>query len=511
MANKKNSFFQRLIESIIGGKDSDAERKRQLKNIAKTLAKTHYKFYKPSSDQVLPMLGKLFFEIYKAISNSQIMFNNQNNPNYYKNLVIDNSLSEMQKKLIDSLSEEAIQESAKTMQAAQLKEKIRTDLASFSSNFDQARIQSIDTIYSKLMAFKSFCTFDYYFLLKKFDSTIKENDFSRPLKLNPIDASYIADDLKDFLSIIWSIPLSDDWSDMMQILKTAKGTEPIKPSQWTKITARLNQIKNSRVLEMIIQLTTKDPYYEVTHEEKREQILEAYVEKIKNQAVAAVRKLENEQKNSKIDGILKQIFNTTSVYALQNYTEEASAPFQKKNLGSFEYAKPLSYMKAFLIEYVKKEVREYADLVLIRGKWSTTPLSSEMSESYNALLEISELIVQFDKKLSEEEGEFGLKLKTLLPRAERDKEAANIIKTILGDCNSIARDYIMRATRNLITFAKNTKALIEDYQKPHGEMIINWKELDRFAESPINELGVGVYKKIYLIVNLMQGLLGSQA
>ena len=38
----------------------------------------------------------------------------------------------------------------------------------------------------------------------------------------------------------------------------------------------------------------------------------------------------------------------------------------------------------------------------------------------------------------------------------------------------------------------------------------NWKELERFAETPIKELGVGVYKKIYLIVQLMQGILGSQ-
>ena len=37
----------------------------------------------------------------------------------------------------------------------------------------------------------------------------------------------------------------------------------------------------------------------------------------------------------------------------------------------------------------------------------------------------------------------------------------------------------------------------------------NWKELERFAETPIKELSVNVYKKIYLVVQLMQGLVNS--
>ncbi len=56
----------------------------------------------------------------------------------------------------------------------------------------------------------------------------------------------------------------------------------------------------------------------------------------------------------------------------------------------------------------------------------------------------------------------------------------------------------------MISFAKILKSVIEDHQKPKGEIVMNWKELDRFAEHPINQLGVEVYKKIYLFVQLMQ-------
>ena len=67
------------------------------------------------------------------------------------------------------------------------------------------------------------------------------------------------------------------------------------------------------------------------------------------------------------------------------------------------------------------------------------------------------------------------------------------------------------ATRDMITFAKNVKMLLADYQKKNPELITNWKELERFAEHPLQELGVEVYKKIYLLVTLMQNFIGSGA
>lgn len=507
MAKKSESFFSRIFSSIFGGDDPDAEKKKRLKSIAKNLSKQRFKFYKASSDQALPAFGKFFFDIYKAVSNCQIMFNNMPNPNYYKNLVVDVSLSENQKKLIEALSEEAIQTESRSMDFNQLKLKVKSDLENFESEFDQQKIQNVDAIYSMLMSFRAFCTFDYYFILRKFDSTMRENDTNHSPKFNAIDASYIADDLKDFLSVIWSMPLEKDWNQMLAVLKAARGVEPIKPQLWNKLVKLLIQVKNSNVIEMIIQLTTKDPNYMTQAEIKQEQIVDAYISNVQKEASQAIQKLENEQKNSKIDSLITQIFSTTSIRGVKYYTEENGAELSRRGFDGFIYARPLNYLKAFLIEYVKRDVREFADLVLVRGKWSTVQLSAQMSDAYNLLLEYSEKITAFDNKLSEENGEFGTKIKTLLPRSDRDKESANIIRTTLRDCNGLAREYIVSTTKNLISFAKSTKALLEDYQKQHPEMITNWKELERFAEHPIKELGVEVYKKIYLIVSLMQSFL----
>lgn len=504
------SFFQKVLGSFFGRKDPEAEKKRVLKQIAKNLSKTRYKFYKHGSDQVLPALAKFFFEIYKAVAPCQISFNAQQNPNAYKLMIIDYSLSEQQKQLIEGISEESITSLSANTPFDQLKKKVKEDCDRLASDFGQDKIAQIDALNVKLTKFKQFCQYDFYFLLKKFDSALAENSFQSAPDFKAIDASYVAEDLKDFLAVAWALPFNEDWNDVFQLFKAMRGVEPMKQAHWNKIVSRLNQMRVAQVFEMMIQLITKDPAYEVTVDEKREPIASQYIEKVRTEAVTTIRTLENDQKNSKIDSLLGQIFNTTSIFATKHYTEEASAAFQRKGLTGYEYAKPLNYLKSFLIEFVKRDVRELADLVLVRGKWSNPTLSQQMSESYNALMEASEKITAFDNKHNEEGGEFGTKLKTLLPRCDRDREAKGIIRTILSDSNNIAREFIVKTTKHLIAFAKDTKLLLDDYKKqPRAEMLTNWKEVERFAERSIEELSVEVYKKTYLFVQLMQSFLGN--
>ena len=161
------------------------------------------------------------------------------------------------------------------------------------------------------------------------------------------------------------------------------------------------------------------------------------------------------------------------------------------------------------MDYIKKDVRELADLILIRGKWSTSGLSTPMSEAYHQILELSNKIIEFDETLADGSVING-KFKTLLTRCERDKEAMNIIRTILKDTNSAARDILVSGTQEIITFARNLKLVLEDYAKPHPELVINWKELEHFADYNIKTHAVEIYKKLHLFVNLMQSLLANK-
>ena len=83
-------------------------------------------------------------------------------------------------------------------------------------------------------------------------------------------------------------------------------------------------------------------------------------------------------------------------------------------------------------------------------------------------------------------------------------EAQKVMTSLLEDVNSDAKELITESSKRLISVGKTIKALLEDHEKQRPELLINWKELDRFAEIPIKEMGIDLYKKIYLFVSLMQ-------
>lgn len=512
-SNKNNSdgnFFQRIIFSLFGSSDPEYEKKRLLRVISKDLSKSKYKFFKHNGVEALPSMAKYFYELYKVLGPAQIMFQSMTNPNAIKIAVIDASLSEKQRQLSEQLTEETILSQAKTLSAKEVSDKAHNTLSSFLAEFDSDKIEHIDTLYNRINLFKALCGYDYYFFLKKFCSGLQERNFSAVPKFESISAEYVLDDLKDFIAIAWGIPTDNKWESCLKLFRDLKGIEPISLSVWTKVLARIKNLKESHTLEMIIQYASSDPSYTPTVELHEEHIVDAYLNKIKTQTELTIKQIERQQVNSKVDQLINQLFGTTAIVRLKGYTEQASQVFEKKGIGSFKYHQPLNCLKAFLLDYVKKDIREFSDLVMVRGTWTSQSLVTPSSESYNQLLSISDKITVFDESYLES-AELGSKIKTILPKIERDRDSANIIKTLLRDANDQAADFLTSATQALVVFGKTVKNLVEDHDKPHPELLTNWKEIDHIADPPIKEQGAAVYKKIYLFVSLMQCFLKPSA
>ncbi|MCR4789771.1 MAG: hypothetical protein K5839_01690 [Treponemataceae bacterium] len=237
--NSGESFFQKFFSRLFKSSDPEAEKKRQLKNIAKDLSKCKYKFLKTNSNEVTGQLAKYFYDIYKAIAPAQAIIRNITNPNALKNAVILFVMEGKQQELYDKLSEEYILAQAEKVPFNELEEEIKRNLATLSSEFDSDKIAKINDIYIKMEAFKTFCNFDYFFLLKKFDSSLRESSFNSVPKFENIRGEYIIEDLKDFLDIVNTMPLEGNWQLVMKIFKEYRGVEPIAGRTWNTILSRL--------------------------------------------------------------------------------------------------------------------------------------------------------------------------------------------------------------------------------------------------------------------------------
>ena len=99
------SLFERIFALLLGAGDPEKEKRRQLKQVARDLKKSRYKFFSLRGDQAQPGLAKFFYEIYKEVVvkfskadySNTIEFNKttidsvdgyQNHEDYYLQLII---------------------------------------------------------------------------------------------------------------------------------------------------------------------------------------------------------------------------------------------------------------------------------------------------------------------------------------------------------------------------------------------------------------------------------------
>lgn len=497
--------FQRIISMFVGSGDPEREKRRLLKQIGKDLQRQRFKFYKPRSGEAQGGLARFFFEIYKVVGPAQSLLQGADDSNALKSILIEASHSQEQDRLRAEFSEETIRERAQTTDAKKLTAHVKDAMVAYFSGFNSQTVKEINDTYNRLQSLVNFVKFDYYFVLRKFDSSIQEGNFGYSPRVESINAEYVSDDLKDFLEVAMPLDRDADWDAVFDVLREYKGVEVIDRAGWKKVVSTVTNVVRSGVLVKIVQHIDKDPSYQPEVRVSRKHIVESYLNTLKTQVEGTMQKLARERRSRKVEQLVKAVFGTTAIQRTKHYTDAANMAYTKKMLAGFLHTEAMNYLKAFLVDYFKGEVRTIiSDLLIVRGQWSDNILSQQLSDAYYSVMNTAQQIVEFDDSLGEE-GELGMKLKKASGRVvDRDASTAKLLRQTLHEVNEIALNMIHDTATNLITMGKVIKLLIEDLNKERPELIQNWKQLQGFTEEPLRDQLVAIYKRTYYFVQLMQ-------
>jgi hypothetical protein len=500
---EKVGFFQKIFSMFLGSGDPAWEKRRMLRDIEKILKKMHQKYYSPKNSQVLPNLAKFFYEFYKTLGPAHSIIQHADASEALKLIIIESYLNDDQAELRNRFSEDSIRERAKYTEPKKLAEEIKEELIGFFAAFDAEKMRTINADYSYLRQFLNLAHFDYYFLLKKYDSNIPEGNFFYKPNFDIINGEYIVDEMKDFLDIALAFDKPVEWDSLLDVLKDYKGVEVVSRNGWKKLLQKMGELQRTKIFEYIIKHIDGDPFYKPKPHVEQHKIVEPYLAKIKTQTEMTIQKFEKERQTKNIDELTMKVFGTTSIARMKNYNEKTNEVFKKKILGGFIYITPLNYLRAFLIDYCKKNVREAVDLLIVKGKWTTNILSQQLSDSFQQLIDVSDELVEFDDSLAEESA-IGIKLKTCILRSDKDKNQARILRQMLKEINDRAKKILFDSAQGLIGLAKNIKQVLDDYSHQPPELIINWKEIDTYSDNTIKDKISDVYRKIFYFIKLLQ-------
>jgi hypothetical protein len=499
----KPGLLERMF-AMFASDDPERRKQRQLRELAAELKRSRSRFYNPVRMTAEPGLARFFWEIYKTVAAAQVLLKGAEVSGALKLALVDLALPEEQLLLKERLSERAITERAKKgADPGAIAAEVKQDLHVFMEGIDANWMNEIDALYNRMLVLMDLIGFDYFFLLKKLDPGLPERDFSYTPRFESIEIDDVLEQVQDFLEILPNVDPDADWDRILGILREHRGMDVLSRDALRKSLQVIRDAQRSGAMLMLARHAAQNPSWKPMVRSHRERIVEPYLQKIKAEAETTAEKVAHGKRSEKLEDLARQVFGSAAVERLPNYSENANPEYAQKMLGGFLYVAALNYLRAFLIGYLPKSIREVVDLLIIKGKWANSQPSQQMSEAFHQLLSLAEKIGRFDADLSED-GELGRRLKTIAMRADRDRKALVQLRMALQKVNEEARTMLGDAVQHFVAIARVLKLAHEDIGKPNPAYLVNWKELRPASDRDPRPLIAGVYKRIYAFIQLMQ-------
>ncbi|MDR0597204.1 MAG: DUF5312 domain-containing protein [Treponema sp.] len=499
-----DNILGKVVSFIAGSDEPDSDKKILLKQVVKELGQNrHGKFYRLRTEELDPSFAAYINEIYKIAYPACAFVQNTARVNRLPQLTVEVFLPREALELVRRLRPEAVQERVKQLEPQELSRQLKEDLNALRSAFDSSRVAAMNRCYNLITALLQFARFDFLSLLRHFDTSVPEGVTGYVPRFQPAKAADVVDEMGRFRSVIQRLEPGEDWKTALGTLKIAHdGQELFSFNTWNMLLTNLREMKNSNIIELMGQLATRNPIWQVKYETIDEQLAETWLLAKEKEVNTVVDTVLTKQRNSRIEALAVGVFGALSVTKLNNYNREISDACIDIGLNGFAYAAPLNYLMAFIQDFITKEMQELCDILLVRGQWINNSLSLEMSGAVHTITDTVEPIEALDMSLSDT-GTYGPRFRGALSRAERDKTQARYVNNIAGELDDKALDLINEAVQGLVVVGKHMKNLLGDSQKAPPEIIINWKELGYFSKLPITQRLTDAYKKINYFVQLM--------
>ncbi|MCL2557782.1 MAG: DUF5312 domain-containing protein [Treponema sp.] len=482
-----------------------SDREIVLRQRHKELGENKYaRFFRQKTDEADVSLAQFFHSLYGMILPLRSFMKDPEKMARLRQIVMEAFIDPAIVDTIRRLSPQAIEARAASATSSELVDEIRADMGKLTSGFNAVRVSGINRCHNMIMLIYQLVAFDYPGLLRKFDQNFTEGPFSDTPKFAPVKIELVAREIGDFLEVTQSLMPESDWRTLLNLLRLCTKEELISETQFAQVLTGLRDIVSSKILLLLAQYGGKNPVWAEKPRVPDEHVAEAWVEARVRAAQACIDAIKTKERQKKIDALANVIFEGEDPEPLENYTEDMGGRLRKNGFGGFPYAEGLRYLACFLREHFERDFHDLCDLVLIRGQWTNIASSKEMSEALHQIAGLQDAIAKLDDALSSD-GSDGARLKAAIVRAEKDATQLRYINSIIASVNDAAQEVLDLAAQHFAVIGKHFRALGDDVQRKHPEILVNWRELSLVSrDHPLASQIAKANAKIGDFVQMMQ-------
>jgi hypothetical protein len=498
---KRESGFVQLVQFLLGiripGKNG-----RELKTITKSLKKAGYTYYNFRSGKMLPKYAELLYTVYKTIAPLQKYFQSIKDYDAFTRDIVMFYMNEDQLQKLSLFQEEQIRSAAKGLTYNALVKNLSETFTEFQKQFTQLKVEQIDSLYNNIMALRSFCVIDYYFMLKKFYSSLIEHTFTQKVKFSPVAGDYVAEETIGFAIASESIVTVQTWSATLAFLTEKAGTLKVDEKNFNDMIILLQTLKNRNVFEKLSKLVKEDSNFKLEVSPGNKEIVRPYLEQEYGKLKGTVQSLYAEQKQKHVAELVAKVYPQGYVFSLACYNKDQSQKLENCNVGGYTFYEPIGYLKAYLNLVIKEQLHEFVETVAVKGRSLMSDGITGVTDRYQDLVEEIKEINAFDQKLDVKFPE-GYKMQHLYEQVFTNTDAKMQLVGEVTMVNSQAESIIEKTMAKVKEFHKLVFEMKTDKNKEKSEIIENWKELEHYMSNPSEEVLETVLRKTVDFISLM--------
>ena len=341
------------VFSFFSSDDLTDEKQNMLKGIGKELSQSKYaKFFRIRSEEADPSFSSFLFTVYKTIFPIKEFYKDSSKLAKLKKFVVDSCIDKNIQEVTAQLDVKTLDQKAATMTGEALISEIQANFTKLTGLFDQNKITTANHRYELAGALGQFVRYDFAGFFKKFDPHFADGSFIIEPRFPAIKTILIVDQIGEFLTVTQALKPEEDWAGLLGLLKICEGKELVVIEQFNIMIKTLREIHTSKILELMVQYTLRNPVWTWKHTVRRETIGEDWLEEKKAEAFGYIAKINNAKKNVQIKTLTSKIFENTDFTRLENYTIANSEIYRRKNVDYLIYAEGLNYLKAFLDDFL---------------------------------------------------------------------------------------------------------------------------------------------------------------
>ena len=486
-------MLSRFIEALLsflftrsGTKLHDRQLRLRLRSISRLLTKSRTDFYNPRTKVVATSMAKLLFSIYKEVWFLQDTLHRAKTSRHLQTVVIWAYLKAEQREFYKTLNLKYIAQLAKHESVPALTAIVDRNLNAFCTGFDPVTSRNIIGLFNRVHDFIQMTTFDYYYILRKFDPHIPEHIHSYQPTFHAIKGHHISNLLKDFLEVIRPMAtFGEDWLiHVSRIFNRYAGAEIIATKQWYTLIKSLTKLVHSDVLISIIRHIDSDTNYEPKPRFVAHRLITDFVDWLRATTKKNIAVALEEKRNAHISHLIGKIFGKD----LPEIQRTQNGALVRENLTQSIYIEEIEYMQRFLRGPFEQVISDFIqETFIVQASWRSQIEYRAFSQLIYRLQELSRHIGG-----------------THTPSAPTTVAVLALQYPEVSDAQA---NRLLQNGRQILTeILRQLKSLLDELVHKHNYIIMNWKQLILRADFSLHKQLFYSYKRIYYLLELLEHL-----